>query len=76
MICAPLTEKFHNVQKKGKKEFSVVVLFVFQLGADVGISNPSMKSMKTIMRIMAVAMIPLTAQFPAVSLAVSLVHCS
>ena len=34
----------------------------------MGVHNPAMKTMKTIMRILAVAMIPLTAQFPTVSL--------
>jgi len=47
-------------------------LFVFQLGADVGVNNPTMKSMKAVMRIMAVVSIPLTAQFPAVSVAIPL----
>ena len=40
----------------------------FQLGTEMGVHNPAMKTMKTIMRILAVAMIPLTAQFPTVSL--------
>ncbi|KAL9975124.1 hypothetical protein ACROYT_G012242 [Oculina patagonica] len=44
---------------------SFSMLASIELGADAGISNPTMKSMKTVMRIMAVAMIPLTAQFPA-----------
>ena len=43
-------------------------LFDFQLGTEMGVHNPAMKTMKTIMRILAVAMIPLTAQFPTVSL--------
>ena len=44
------------------------LLFDFQLGTEMGVHNPAMKTMKTIMRILAVAMIPLTAQFPTVSL--------
>jgi len=47
-------------------------LIIFQLGADVGVSNPAMKSMKAVMRIMAVVAIPLTAQFPSVSVAIAL----
>ena len=43
-------------------------MFDFQLGTEMGVHNPAMKTMKTIMRILAVAMIPLTAQFPTVSL--------
>lgn len=44
---------------------SFSMLASIELGADVGVSNPSMKSMKTVMRIMAVIAIPMTAQFPA-----------
>ena len=47
------------------------LLFICQLGTDVGISNPAMKSLKTFMRIFAVVLIPLTAYFPAVSLTIS-----
>ncbi|KAK2554470.1 Mitochondrial inner membrane protein OXA1L [Acropora cervicornis] len=35
------------------------------LGSEMGVSNPTMKTMKTVMRIVAVATIPITAQFPA-----------
>ena len=38
-----------------------------QMGSELGVSNPQMNSMKTVLRIMALMMIPLTAQFPAVS---------
>ena len=48
-----------------------LVSFFFKLGTEMGVSNPAMKTMKTVMRIMCVAMIPLTAQFPAVSLLAS-----
>ena len=41
--------------------------FIFQMGSELGVSNPQMNSMKTVLRIMALMMIPLTAQFPAVS---------
>lgn len=51
---------------------AVPCLFIFQLGADVGVNNPTVKSMKAVMRIMAVIAIPLTAQFPAVSVAIPL----
>lgn len=44
------------------------LLFDFQLGTEMGVHNPAMKTMKTVMRILAVAMIPLAAQFPTVSL--------
>ena len=37
------------------------------MGSELGVSNPQMNSMKTVLRIMALMMIPLTAQFPAVS---------
>ena len=67
------------VQEKGKWKpglYNIVVfcLFIFQLGADVGVSNPNMKSMKAVMRIMAVIAIPLTAQFPTVSAAIALAY--
>ena len=38
-----------------------------QLGGDVGVSNPQMEKMKSVMRIMAVAIIPFTGSFPSVS---------
>lgn len=44
---------------------SFSMLATVELGAEMGVSHPTMKTMKTIMRIFAVAMIPLTAQFPA-----------
>ena len=53
---------------------AVSCLIIFQLGADLGVSNPSMKSMKAVMRIMSVVAIPLTAQFPAVSVAIALAY--
>ena len=64
-----------HVQEKGKWKpgfynITVSCSFIFQLGSDLGVSNPSMKSMKAVMRIMAVVAIPFTAQFPAVSVAI------
>ncbi|XP_073233175.1 mitochondrial inner membrane protein OXA1L-like [Porites lutea] len=43
---------------------SFSMLASIELGTEMGVHNPAMKTMKTIMRILAVAMIPLTAQFP------------
>ena len=61
--------------KTGLYNIAVSFSFIFQLGADVGVSNPSMKSMKAVMRIMAVVAIPLTAQFPAVSVTIDFLLC-
>ncbi|XP_068721903.1 mitochondrial inner membrane protein OXA1L-like [Montipora capricornis] len=44
---------------------SFSMLASVELGSEMGVSNPSMKTMKTVMRIVAVATIPITAQFPA-----------
>ena len=64
-----------HVQEKGKWKpgfynIAVSCSFIFQFGSDLGVSNPSMKSMKAVLRIMAVVAIPFTAQFPAVSVAI------
>ena len=71
ILCVQEKEKW----KPGLYNIAVSCSFIFQLGADVGVSNPSMKSMKTVMRIMAVIAIPMTAQFPAVSVAIDFLLC-
>ncbi|XP_001639327.3 mitochondrial inner membrane protein OXA1L isoform X2 [Nematostella vectensis] len=44
---------------------SLTMLASIELGGEAGVSNPQMQHMKTFFRVMCVAMIPLTAQFPA-----------
>lgn len=75
MQCLQLVDNWqHSFTVFFGKIYNIAVpcLFIFQLGADVGVNNPTVKSMKAVMRIMAVIAIPLTAQFPAVSVAIPL----
>lgn len=51
------------------------VLLIFpslQLGAESGIDNPNLRAMKTVFRIMPFIILPLTINFPTVSLLFSL----
>ena len=50
---------------------SQITLLWLQIGGEAGVSNPQMDKMKNIMRIMAVAMIPVSATFPSVSILVT-----
>lgn len=42
--------------------------FLFQLGAESGVDNPNLRAMKTVFRIMPFVILPLTINFPTVSL--------
>lgn len=44
----------------------------FQLGAESGVDNPNLRAMKTVFRIMPFVILPLTINFPTVSLSHSL----
>ena len=49
--------------------FIINVLFsLFQLGAESGVDNPNLRAMKTVFRIMPFVILPLTINFPTVSL--------
>ena len=52
--------------------FHWCLFLFFQLGGEAGVSNPQMQSMKAFFRVMCIIMIPLTAQFPTVSIQRSL----
>ncbi|XP_078688283.1 mitochondrial inner membrane protein OXA1L-like [Branchiostoma floridae x Branchiostoma belcheri] len=43
---------------------SATMLTIIELGSELGVENPQMKTMKNVMRVVAVMILPLTASFP------------